>query len=102
MPFINLLGYDVFNPTEVVPEFTADVGTKAGEKVDYAIFKDDEVIMLIECKKYGDDLTEVHTSQLYRYFSVVACSVCCVDGRCIIPILHRFRRAKQNGYQAFP
>ena len=27
MPFINLLGYDVFNPTEVVPEFTADVGT---------------------------------------------------------------------------
>ena len=39
------------NPTEVVPEFTADVGTKQGEKVDYAIFKDDEVIMLIECKK---------------------------------------------------
>ena len=28
MPFINLLGYDVFNPAEVVPEFTADVGTK--------------------------------------------------------------------------
>ena len=42
MPFINLLGYDVFNPTEVVPEFTADVGTKQGEKVDYAIFKDDK------------------------------------------------------------
>ena len=71
MPFINLLGYDVFNPTEVVPEFTADVGTKQGEKVDYAIFKDDEVIMLIECKKYGEDLSDVHTSQLYRYFSVV-------------------------------
>lgn len=71
MPFINLLGYDVFNPTEVVPEFTADVGTKQGEKVDYAIFKDDEVIMLIECKKYGADLTDAHTSQLYRYFSVV-------------------------------
>ena len=70
MPFINLLGYDVFNPTEVVPEFTADVGTKQGEKVDYAIFKDDEVIMLIECKKYGEDLSDVHTSQLYRYFSV--------------------------------
>ena len=71
MPFINLLGYDVFNPAEVVPEFTADVGTKAGEKVDYAIVKDDEVIMLIECKRYGEDLSEVHTSQLYRYFSVV-------------------------------
>lgn len=71
MPFINLLGYDVFNPSEVVPEFTADIGTKQGEKVDYAIFKDDEVIMLIECKKCGADLTEAHTSQLYRYFSVV-------------------------------
>ena len=71
MPFINLLGYDVFNPTEVVPEFVADVGTKQGEKVDYAIFKDDEVVMLIECKKYGEDLSDVHASQLYRYFSVV-------------------------------
>ena len=71
VPFINLLGYDVFNPTEVVPEFVADVGTKQGEKVDYAIFKDDEVVMLIECKKYGEDLSDVHTSQLYRYFSMV-------------------------------
>lgn len=86
MPFINLLGYDVFNPTEVVPEFTADVGTKQGEKVDYAIFKDDEVIMLIECKKYGSDLSDVHTSQLYRYFSVVHARIAVLtDG-----VLYRF------------
>lgn len=71
LPFINILGYDVFNPTEVVPEFTADIGTKQGEKVDYAIFKDDDVIMLIECKKCGADLSDIHTSQLYRYFSAV-------------------------------
>ena len=39
MPFISLvLGYDVFNPNEVVPEFTADVGTKKGEKIDYVVF----------------------------------------------------------------
>ena len=86
MPFINLLGYDVFNPTEVVPEFTADVGTKQGEKVDYAIFKDDEVIMLIECKRCGEDLSDVHTSQLYRYFSVVHARIAVLtDG-----ILYRF------------
>lgn len=48
MPFISALGYDVFNPTEVIPEFTADVGTKKGEKVDYAIKKDDKIIILIE------------------------------------------------------
>ena len=71
VPFINLLGYDIFDPTEVVPEFTTDVGTKQGEKVDYGIFKGGEVIMLIECKKYDEDLSAVHTSQLFRYFSVV-------------------------------
>ena len=35
MPFIAALGYDVFNPIEVIPEFTADVGIKKNEKVDY-------------------------------------------------------------------
>ncbi len=36
LPFIQALGYDVFNPMEVVPEYTADFGLKQGEKVDYA------------------------------------------------------------------
>ena len=54
----------------MVPEFTADFGTKQGEKVDYAVFKDGEVIMIIECKKFGTDLSDDHTAQLYRYFSV--------------------------------
>ncbi|WP_157002624.1 type I restriction endonuclease [Agromyces laixinhei] len=71
MPFISLiLGYDVFNPNEVVPEFTADVGIKRGEKIDYAIVKDGEVQILIECKKIGSGLTLAHSSQLFRYFAV--------------------------------
>lgn len=70
MPFIAALGYDVFNPLEVVPEFTADVGTKRGEKVDYAIKRENEVIMLIEAKKATASLAQEHASQLYRYFSV--------------------------------
>ncbi|MDM8548096.1 type I restriction endonuclease [Candidatus Venteria ishoeyi] len=69
MPFISALGYDVFNPTEVIPEFTADIGTKKGEKVDYAIKKDDDIIILFECKWSGADLHQEHASQLYRYFS---------------------------------
>lgn len=28
MPFINALGYDVFNPLEVVPEMTCDIAMK--------------------------------------------------------------------------
>ena len=70
MPFINMLGYDVFNPLEVIPEFTADVGTKKGEKVDYAIKKDGNIIILMECKWAGCNLEQEHASQLYRYFSV--------------------------------
>ncbi|MGC2238702.1 MAG: type I restriction endonuclease [Pyrinomonadaceae bacterium] len=70
MPFINALGYDIFDPTEVIPEFVADVGIKKGEKVDYAIKKDDKIIMLFECKHCGGDLSIKHASQLFRYFAV--------------------------------
>ncbi|MCP9222119.1 type I restriction enzyme HsdR N-terminal domain-containing protein [Erythrobacter sp. LQ02-29] len=70
MPFLQALGYDVFNPAEVVPEFTCDVGTKKGEKVDYAICLDGDVRMLVECKPANQDLSLRHASQLYRYFSV--------------------------------
>jgi hypothetical protein len=69
LPFINILGYDSFNPTEVVPEFTADIGLKKGEKVDYAIFQNEEPILIIECKNWKENLT-IHNSQLFRYFHV--------------------------------
>ena len=72
MPFIAALGYDVFDPFEVIPEYIADVGTKKGEKVDYAIKKDDAVIMLFECKFSGADLTQEHAAQLRRYFHVTS------------------------------
>ena len=71
MPFLHsVLGYDVFDPNEVIPEFTADTATKKGEKVDYALMKDGEVQILIECKKYGESLSTKHAAQLFRYFSV--------------------------------
>ena len=67
MPFFQMLGYDIFNPSEFVPEFTADVGIKKGEKVDYAILKDGEPVILIETKWCGENLNK-HDSQLFRYF----------------------------------
>ncbi len=69
LPFINILGYDIFNPMEVVPEFTADIGLKKGEKVDYAIFQGKDPILIIECKSWKENLT-LHDSQLFRYFHV--------------------------------
>ncbi len=68
LPFLQLLGYDIFNPREVVPEFTADVGIKKGEKVDYAIMKDGLPIVLVECKSCTENLDN-HSSQLFRYFA---------------------------------
>ncbi|WP_019810420.1 type I restriction endonuclease [Saccharomonospora halophila] len=71
MPFISdVLGYDVFNPDEVIPEFTADVGVKKGEKIDYAIAHDGRMQLLIEVKKIAEPLRAEHASQLYRYFAV--------------------------------
>lgn len=67
LPFINALGYDAFNPTEVVPEFTADLGLKKGEKVDYAIFQNSTPILIVECKHWKESLDN-HNSQLFRYF----------------------------------
>lgn len=67
MPFIKALGYDVFNPLEVVPEFIADIGIKKGEKVDYAIMKEGVPTILVECKHWSENL-DPHNSQLFRYF----------------------------------
>lgn len=67
MPFFSLLGFDVFNPQEFLPEFTADVGIKKGEKVDYAILQDGQPVILIEAKSVNENL-ERHDSQLFRYF----------------------------------
>lgn len=75
VPFIKALGYDVYDPLEVVPEYSADHGTKKGEKVDYAIIKDSEPIILIECKWCGINLDDIHASQLFRYFSVTEARV---------------------------
>jgi len=91
MPFIQALGYDVFNPSEVIPEFTSDVGTKKGEKVDYAIMQENKIVMLIECKGVNDKLTN-HDTQLIRYFHTCEAKFAILTNGQIFKILYRFRR----------
>ncbi len=69
LPFLGTLGYDVFDPAEVVPEYDADVGQKKGEKVDYAILKRGSPIILIECKSSDSELSQRNAAQLFRYFT---------------------------------
>lgn len=76
MPFIHtVLGYDVFDPSEVVPEYICDIGTKKGEKIDYAILKNGQIQILIETKKIGESLNINHASQLFRYFHVTTARI---------------------------
>lgn len=67
VPFFQILGYDVFNPMEFCPEYTADVGIKKGEKVDYAILINNKPVILIEAKSANKCLDK-YSSQLFRYF----------------------------------
>ena len=72
LPFLRALGYDVFDPNEVIPEFTADAVGKKGEKVDYAVKIGGEIRILIECKPISTVLEKKHLDQLFRYFTVTS------------------------------
>ena len=71
-PFIKILGYDIHNPMDVVPEYTCDAPGKNGEKVDYALMKDGKPFMLVECKFAHDELKAKHAAQLFKYFNSIA------------------------------
>ncbi|MEL6580065.1 MAG: type I restriction endonuclease [Cyanobacteria bacterium J06621_12] len=69
IPFIEALGYDIYNPGEVFPEYTADIPVLKNDKVDYAILSEGKPTMLIECKCCHDTLDNYkHTAQLHKYF----------------------------------
>jgi hypothetical protein len=69
-PFVRLMGYDTENPAVVQAEYTADIGSKQGEKIDLAILTNGEVEILIECKTVNNPLDEKNISQLYSYFNI--------------------------------
>lgn len=69
LPFLQAMGYDVFDHNEVAQEYTAEWGTKKGEKVDIAILRDGQPVILIECKPLGEPLDMGKCSQLFRYFT---------------------------------
>ena len=69
-PLLKVMGYDTTHPAEVMPEYTTDVGTKKGEKVDYALLQDGKPVILIEAKRYKAALAVSQESQLLRYYNV--------------------------------
>ncbi len=96
------LGYDIFNPSEVKggAEFTCDVGTKKGEKVDYALCVGGEVTVLVECKPVTSELNIKHASQLLPVFRRHERAGRVADERCRLSVLHRLRADEHDGREA--
>jgi hypothetical protein len=69
-PMLKLLGFDIANPFDIITEYTCDFGVKKGEKVDYALMQDKELVMLVEAKDCKFKLDKRNISQLFRYYSV--------------------------------
>ena len=69
LPLLQILGYDIFNPKQVMPELIADIGTKKGERVDYALMSSGQPKLIIECKKIEAKIQDSGISQLFRYFT---------------------------------
>ena len=74
-PFIGVLGYDFWNPEDVVPEYGAGFGDSRGPRVDYAIMSQGKPVMLIECKQVDDALDNAPKSQLMGYFAASDCRI---------------------------
>lgn len=70
-PMLRLLGYDVFDVSEVCPEYNAAYGRHKDAKVDYAILRDGRPVILVECKPIGEQNLDKWTSQLFQYFAAV-------------------------------
>lgn len=68
LPFLGIQGYDVSNPDEVCPEHSADFSEKDKNRVDFAILKDDQPVIAIECKMMGMPLRD-ERGQLRSYFN---------------------------------
>lgn len=70
-PLLESLGYNIWLPTEVCPEYEADFAIKKSgqkEKVDIAILKNDVPNIYVEIKSVDTSL-DGHQGQLARYFN---------------------------------
>ena len=71
-PFLKMMGYSVFDVTEVAPEYPVKPDGSQKNKVDFAIMQDGKPVILIECKSYTNrKLKQKDIRQLSEYFGHV-------------------------------
>jgi hypothetical protein len=61
LPMLQVLGCDVFNPQEVVAGYV-----KKGEKIDYAVIRQEKPVIFVKCKHWKQGLT-YHDESSLRY-----------------------------------
>ena len=67
-PFLETLGYDCRDPRDVIKQLVADVAGRKGEKVDYALMRNGDPVVLVEAKGKDNRLGRGEIEQLQRYF----------------------------------
>ena len=68
-PLFTLLGYDLTDPRECIPEFKADFGKERSSKpVDWAFLQGGHPVFFVEAKEVGKKLTG-YDEQLGDYFA---------------------------------
>lgn len=67
LPMLSALGYNIFNPYELIPEMDCDL-SRGGDKVDYAISINGSIRIIIECKHHTCNLS-AHVPQLMKYYA---------------------------------
>ncbi|MFB6231855.1 MAG: hypothetical protein ABEL04_11940 [Salinibacter sp.] len=65
-PFLEILGYEVFDVREVEPGFTIDTEDGNAEQADYAIKRDGAPVMLFHCEEAGTGLGSCDPDSLHR------------------------------------
>ena len=68
--FLEIVTFTLLYKHLFVPEYTLGTGTKKGDKVDYAIMRNNDPIIIIQIKTANTELNAKHLNQLFRYFTV--------------------------------
>lgn len=67
LPFVSTLGFDIYNPAELIPEYKAG-WAKTTEKIDYCLQIHGKPILFIEAKGPNEALVN-YDAQLAKYFN---------------------------------
>lgn len=103
LPFLRILNIEVENPRQVIPEYGADIAvkTKRLEAVDYAIIKNNNPILLIECKSCTLNLKKDDILQLSHYYHTTETQFAILTNGIIYEFYSDFKKSNVMDHEPF-